>query len=414
MGVNTGRSGRERVGVWFIGALGDIATTTITGALAIRQSLTGTAGLTTELPPMNQMDLVALDDLVFGGLDIRAGSAEQSARDIANGSRTFPPRLVEAIGDTLAEISANIVIEPAMRWNRRARLTDQPPLAELLARHCDHIRAFVGRNRLQRVVVVDVSSSEPVFELDDAHLRLDGFRRLIADNRKDRVAPSMLSAYAALLENCSYINFTPNAGIAIGALGELADQQHVAYAGSDGKTGETLVKTALAPMFACRNLRVMSWEATNMLGNSDGATLNNPENRVAKLRNKAGVLEQMLGYKPHENVSINYVPSLGDWKTAWDLVHFQGFLDVPMSMQFTWQGCDSILAAPLVLDMVRLGEFAARHGESGPMRHLACFFKNPMGVDEMALSVQFQRLLDYAAAHVERRQRQERRLGPLA
>ena len=160
------------------------------------------------------------------------------------------------------------------------------------------------------------------------------------------------------------------------------------------------MKTALAPMFAWRNLRVMSWEGVNMLGNNDGKALDQPDNRVAKLRNKGNVLQNILGYDPHAGVDINFVPSLGDWKTAWDLIHFQGFLDVKMSMQFTWQGCDSILAAPLVLDMVRLSEFAARNGESGLMRHLAAFFKNPIGVEEMALHSQFERLLRYTERHL--------------
>jgi myo-inositol-1-phosphate synthase len=149
-----------------------------------------------------------------------------------------------------------------------------------------------------------------------------------------------------------------------------------------------------------RNLEVMSWEGFNMLGNSDGKTLSDPANCQSKLHNKARVLENILGYKPHSDVAINYVPSLGDWKTAWDFIHFKGFLDVPMTMQFTWQGCDSALAAPLVLDMVRLSEYAYRHKEKGLMRHLACFFKNPIGVEEMSLFVQFERLMEYAQTHL--------------
>jgi myo-inositol-1-phosphate synthase len=153
-------------------------------------------------------------------------------------------------------------------------------------------------------------------------------------------------------------------------------------------------------MFVYRNLQVMSWEGVNMLGNGDGKTLSDPNNRVAKLRNKGNVLENILGYPVHSGVNIEYVPSLGDWKTAWDLIHFQGFLDVPMTMQFTWQGCDSILAAPLVLDMVRMSAFAAHNNEHGPMKHLACFFKSPHGVSEMGFQKQFEMLLEYAYQHL--------------
>jgi myo-inositol-1-phosphate synthase len=235
-----------------------------------------------------------------------------------------------------------------------------------------------------------------------SYKRLNHFRFLLEDDRKDLITPSMTYAYAAFMECCSYINFTPNTGASIGALQELAERQGVPYYGNDGKTGETLIKTALAPMFAYRNLQVLSWEGINILGNNDGKTLDNPDNRANKVRNKEGVLEQILGYPVHSGVNINYVPSLGDWKTAWDLIHFQGFLDVKMTMQFTWQGCDSILAAPLVLDMIRFSEFAARHKESGPMRHLAAFFKNPLTVNEMALYPQFEMLLSYTWKHLSR------------
>jgi myo-inositol-1-phosphate synthase len=209
----------------------------------------------------------------------------------------------------------------------------------------------------------------------------------------------MAWVYAGFSEGCAYVNFTPNLGANVAALQQLAEAKGVSYCGNDGKTGETLVKTALAPMFACRNLRVMSWEGYNLLGNNDGRTLNDPDNSKAKIGNKEAVLERILGYPVQAGVSINFVPSLGDWKTAWDLIHFQGFMDVPMTMQFTWQGCDSILAAPLVLDLIRLIHFAGCQGESGPTPHLASFFKNPIGVAEQSLSAQFGLLLEYVERH---------------
>ena len=153
-------------------------------------------------------------------------------------------------------------------------------------------------------------------------------------------------------------------------------------------------------MFLCRNLEVLSWEGVNLLGNKDGLTLSKEENRALKLQNKGNVLSSILGYTPHSGVSINYVPSLGDWKTAWDLIHFKGFLNVNMTMQFTWQGCDSILAAPLVLDMIRLVDFAWQNGEIGSMPHLASFFKNPIGVKEMEFTKQMDLLINYALQHL--------------
>ena len=127
--------------------------------------------------------------------------------------------------------------------------------------------------------------------------------------------------------------------------------------------------------------------------------LGDPQHKRLKLRSKERVLDRVLGYRPHSGVSIEYVPSLGSWKTAWDFVHFKGFLDTKMSLQFIWQGCDAVLAAPLVLDLIRLAEFAHRRGEAGPMTHLACFFKDPIGVKEHAFPEQIRLLHDYVTRH---------------
>jgi myo-inositol-1-phosphate synthase len=176
---------------------------------------------------------------------------------------------------------------------------------------------------------------------------------------------------------------------------QLAEKKGVPVMGNDGKTGETLVKSALAPMFMCRNLDVLSWEGFNILGNMDGSVLNHPKNCESKIRTKDQVLAKILGYTPHSRVRIDYVPSLDDQKTAWDFIHFRGFLGAKMSLQFIWQGFDSILAAPLVLDLVRLADLSKRRGESGLMPHLASYFKAPLGVSEHRLYEQYEMLMDY-------------------
>ena len=140
------------------------------------------------------------------------------------------------------------------------------------------------------------------------------------------------------------------------------------WGGSDGKTGETLVKSVLAPMFAARSLRVRSWAGTNLLGGGDGGTLADPQAMESKARSKARGLEAMLGHPVDGPVHIDNIADLGDWKTAWDHLTFSGFLGTRMSMQFTWQGCDSSLAAPLVIDLARLADLALRRDEVGPCR----------------------------------------------
>ena len=169
--------------------------------------------------------------------------------------------------------------------------------------------------------------------------------------------------------------------------------------GSDGKTGETMLKSAIAPMFKYRNLHVMSWQGYNILGDRDGKVLSNEGPKQSKVTGKDKAISNILGYPLHTHVGIDYVPSLNDWKTAWDFIHFKGFLGVKMCMQFIWQGCDSILAAPLVLDMTRLADFSLKKGEYGPMKHLACFFKDPVGVEDHDLHNQFHLLLNYVEEH---------------
>jgi myo-inositol-1-phosphate synthase len=207
---------------------------------------------------------------------------------------------------------------------------------------------------------------------------------------------SSLYAIAALEEGYSYINFTPSLGSAPPAIDELARLRNTRHYGCDGKTGETLMKSVLAPMFARRNLRVLSWVGHNIFGNMDGQVLDDPANKQTKVASKDRLVGEILGYRPKTLISIEYVPDLGDWKTAWDHIHFAGFLGVPMTLQFIWQGCDSLLAAPLVLDLVRLTELAWRRGHVGAMPFLASFFKSPYGVSEHRFDRQFEMLEQWA------------------
>jgi myo-inositol-1-phosphate synthase len=210
------------------------------------------------------------------------------------------------------------------------------------------------------------------------------------------IPASSIYALAAIETGCAFIDFTPSTGLRLPALRERAATLGAYYGGSDGKTGETLVKSALAPMFAMRNLNVLSWTGHNLLGNRDGRVLRDPRAKASKIVGKDAVVRSIVGGSPETHVAIDYVRSLDDWKVAWDYVHFSGFLGTRMAMQFTWQGCDSMLAAPLVIDLARFAALEMTRGCAGPMKHLACFFKDPIGVRDHELSSQFGRLV----AHV--------------
>ena len=394
-----------KIGVWLIGAQGSLASTAVMGARAIARGLAAGGGLVTELLELSPLPLVGVGELAFGGWDIAPTGLVAQARSLASDDAAVPESLVTRLEADLKAVEARVRpgfadgAGPAVRRAARAFVPRGESLQAAIQRLGDDLDRFRVEERLDTVIVVNVASTEPPLELTRDHERLDRFRRVIQHDRRTLVTPSMVYAYAALERGFPYVNFTPSIGMAVPALQELALKHHAPFYGSDGKTGETLMKTVLAPMFRYRNLEVLSWEGFNILGGGDGRVLADPRHKRSKLRSKAGVLGAALGYAPHTGVAIEYVPSLGNWKTAWDFIHFRGFLGTKMSVHFIWQGCDSILAAPLVLDLVRLTEFAQRKGEAGPMTHLACFFKDPLGVTVQSFTDQFRMLTDYVERH---------------
>ncbi|TAJ12539.1 MAG: myo-inositol-1-phosphate synthase, partial [Planctomycetota bacterium] len=352
--------------------------------------------------------LPAVEDFVLGGHDVCRRRVAQTAAELA-AERVISPQLRAAASAAIAAYDARIrpgVLDAADVGGsdldpEAARLGSLPPLEQIAALRAD-LRAFRAENELERAVVVLLSSTEAWRE----PLREWGsWAALDAALHDGRPQPaSIVYAIAALQEGLPFVNFTPNLGASPRAVRELAEQQRVPHCGSDGKTGETLLKASLAPMFHARALRVLAWQGYNMLGNRDGAVLSDPAHRAAKLRNKDEALRGILGDSlGHSHVGIDFVPSLGDWKTAVDFVHFEGFLGARMSLQFTWSGCDSALAAPLVIDLARLAEFAAECGESGAMAHTACYFKSPLAVAQRThdFHAQYRALLDYAERHLE-------------
>jgi myo-inositol-1-phosphate synthase len=259
------------------------------------------------------------------------------------------------------------------------------------------LQAFQKAEGVDNVIVVNVASTEPATNYVDLPPRWPDLERLLDEGASSPLSASSLYAIAALDLGMPYINFTPSPGATPAAIGELAVQRKTCHAGQDGKTGETLLKSVLAPMFAARNLEVMSWVGHNIFGNLDGQVLDDPINKSAKIEGKDKLLGHILGYDPQTLVTIEYIRSMGDWKTAWDHIHFRGFLSTPMTMQFTWQGCDSLLAAPLVLDLVRFVELSHRRGETGLLSHLGSFFKRPLGLENHAFDHQSVLLEEWAA-----------------
>ncbi len=401
-GAGPGRRGP--VGMWLVGAKGGVATTAITGLSALSRGAIEPVGLVTAREPFAGLDLVPFADIVVGGHDIRPGRLGAEARRMWEESRAILPEHLDAAADTFAAVEARLRPGTVVAAGDKIRDLADPSVAALVESPraaVERIRAdildFRARESLAHVVVVNVASTEPpaAGPIPPSWREVEP---LLDDAAACPLPASSLYAAAAFEAGASYVNFTPSTGATPPALGELALERGVAHAGCDGKTGETLLKSVLAPMFAARNLEVMSWVGHNIFGNMDGKVLDDPRNKAAKVRSKDHLLAAILGYPPQTHVSIEYIRSLGDWKTAWDHVHFRGFLGTPMTLQFTWQGCDSILAAPLVIDLVRLTERAWRDGQRGALAGLAPFFKSPIGVAEQDFSRQCAMLESWIAS----------------
>jgi myo-inositol-1-phosphate synthase len=393
----------RRVGLWLIGAFGGVGSTAALGLSALARGLTDTTGLATQLPMFEGVDVDPFNAFVVGGHDIRRSSFSESVLALHERANVFDAATIESCRPDLSAWSGNV--RPgsiAHSGDTIASLADLPEVKrtesprEAIKRFESDMREFQDRHQLQQVVVVNVASTEPPFETGDAHASLEKLDAALSASTDPVLPASGLYAYAALDLGFPYVNFTPSLGAGAPALLELAQKRKATVCGKDGKTGETMLKSVLAPMFAARNLHVMSWVGHNIFGNRDGIVLNDPANKASKVKSKDALLSQIVGYKPQTLVTIEYIESMDDWKTAWDHIHFRGFLGTKMILQFIWQGCDSLLAAPFVIDLARLSLLAQRRGDFGVLKHLSAFFKSPMGVSEHHFFRQFAWLEEYA------------------
>ena len=386
-----------------VGACGGVATTVSVGLAALRKGLTDSTGLVTALPMFESLPLANFDDIVIGGHEIRETDLLTEAIELSRGSRVIDRETIIACEADLLGFQKNI--RPGVLQNcgltieKLADRQESQQTRSKTARDCvDQIAAdlqqFAASNSLDRVVVINVGSTEPAPDLSQLPETWSALAETL-DRPDCGLSSSSLYAIASIESGFPFVNFTPSVGSGVAAIEQLAIERKVCHAGKDGKTGETFFKSVLAPAFAARNLEIMSWVGHNIFGNMDGLVLDDPANKETKVRSKDQLLGQMLGYQPQSHISIEYIKSLGDWKTAWDHIHFRGFLGTPMTLQFTWQGCDSILAAPLVLDLFRLTDLASQRGEVGTLPFLASFFKSPQGTDVNDFARQFQMLTDW-------------------
>jgi len=401
-----------RVGVLLAG-MGSISTTLIAGVEAVKLGLGRPFGSLTQMammadpeqpgrhvPMAELLQLPSLDQVVFGGWDISEGTCYTAAKRAA----VLQPHLLEAVRAPLESIVPMPGIHDT-RFLRRAEGKRIKPLQnkweQAEALRAD-IRAFRLENRLEQVVVLWCGSTEVFLTPGPAHQATGIFEAAMKEN-EPTIAPSMVYAYAALKERCAFVNATPTLTVDLPVMKELAAANGAPICGKDLKTGQTLLKTILAPGIKQRMLGLAGWFSMNILGNQDGAVLDDPAAFRSKEESKLSVLNDILepalypelyGQLSHQ-VKINYYPPRGDNKESWDTIDLVGWLGYEMQIKVNFLCRDSILAAPLLLDLALLSSAAQRAGWHGTQDWLAFYFKSPQvsqGRPEHDLSVQFQQL----------------------
>lgn len=389
---------KGKLGVMCVG-LGAVSTTFITGVLMTRKGLAKPVGSMTQYDKIRVgrgkdkkylhygeiVPLASLDDMVFGAWDVYPANAYESAVE----AEVLKVKDIEPVRDELLAIRP---MKAAFDRKYASRLDgdnvkDCATRREMVEALRKDIRRFKKENDCDRIVVIWAASTEIYVPVDETvHGSLAAFEKALDANDTDRIAPSMCYAYAALLEGAPFIMGAPNTTVDIPAMWELAEKTKMPIAGKDFKTGQTLVKSGFAPIIGTRCLGLNGWFSTNILGNRDGLVLDEPANFHTKEVSKLSTLESILTPEEqpdlyadyYHKVRINYYPPRGDNKEGWDNIDIFGWMGYPMQIKINFLCRDSILAAPLVLDLVLLTDLAARKGRFGTQRFLSFFLKSPM------------------------------------
>lgn len=401
MKENRVKPSNGKLGVMCVG-LGAVTTTTIAGVLMSRKGLSkpigsfacegimrlgkGSDKIYKEVKHI--LPIAPLHDIVFGAWDIYEDNGYEAAVK-ANVLRSSD---IDPIKDELTQIqpykalfdksyATNIngpnVKEPATRWEQTEELRKD-------------IRHFKEANNCDRVVVIWIASTEKYIPRDEkVHGSLSSFEAAMKADDKEHIAPSMCYAYAAMREGCPFVMGAPNLCIDIPAMWELANETKMPISGKDFKSGQTMMKTVLAPAFFTRQLGVTGWFSTNILGNRDGIVLDAPENFETKRRSKMSAVENILDSdiypqlysNIYHKVRINYYPPRGDEKESWDNIDIFGWMGYPMTIKVNFLCRDSILAAPIALDLILFSDIALRSGLYGIQEFLSFYCKAPMHAD---------------------------------
>jgi myo-inositol-1-phosphate synthase len=392
---------KGKLGVLVVGVGGAVATTFIAGTMISRRGLGVPVGSISQLatirlgkreenrfPKIKDVTpLASLDDIVFGGWDI----FEEDAYAAARHAEVLTPDDLNQVKDELQAIKPmkavfdqNFVKRLHGTWVKAA-----PTKWDLMEAVRNDIREFKAKHQLDRLVCIWCGSTEVFTKISEVHKTLPALQKAMKENNEE-IAPSMIYAYAALSEGVPYIHGAPNLPVDMPAIWDFALQQQTPICGKDFKTGQTMLKTVLSPMLKTRMLGLNGWFSTNILGNRDGEVLDDPGSFKTKEESKLSVIDnilqpdlypQLYGNIYHK-VRINYYPPRKDNKEGWDNIDIFGWLGYPMQLKVDFLCRDSILAAPLCLDLVLFTDLAKRAGFSGIQSWLSFYFKSPMHDNE--------------------------------
>ena len=398
-----------KLGILIVGC-GAVATTLITGVLMARKGLTNLVGSMTQMDKIRVgqgsdkqylryediVPMASLDDIVFGTWDVYPQNAYRSAMyvRVLNEKDIAPVRTeLEQIVPMKAAFDkdyakrldgSNVKRIPSSSSEEKGSMPTRWQMVEMLR---EDIRQFKAEKGCSRIVVLWAASTEIYVPVEEKyHYRLTDLEAAMKADDRQHIAPSMCYAYAALAEGCPFIMGAPNTTVDIPAMWELAEKMHMPISGKDFKTGQTLVKSGFAPIISTRCLGLSGWFSTNILGNRDGLVLDEPENFHTKEVSKLSTLETILkgDDRPelygnyYHKVRINYYPPRNDNKESWDNIDIYGWMGYPMQVKINFLCRDSILAAPVALDLCLLSDLAARAGRYGTQRWLSFFLKSPM------------------------------------
>lgn len=377
------------IGVMFVGLYGTNATTVIAGSTAMQKKIIPLQYGVTEYQELFRQSFIDINELVFSGWDYFNSNVYESAltyqiisKDILN----LIPESKNIHAYKGIHTDMDIPLESHFDYYHQ-------PETVITAKEIvkSNIEEFKDQNHLDQVIVFYMGSPGKVVNSSLLEMKYDQCINLPVKE----LPSSIIYAMAAIESGAHFVDFTPSQTLEFCFINELAKEYGVQVSGRDGSTGQTMLKLTIANMLKIRNMHLDAWYSTNIIGNHDGYVLSMPEHCVTKIEDKTNSIKELLGYDFEHKVTIDYFKHNGDKKESWDAVYFSGWMNQPMSLRLNWMGEDAMLAAPIILDIIRLIELGSRSNCCGFQKQLGLFYKHPFGCEKKSLSQLYEQLIEF-------------------